>query len=161
MEEIKMLIEEANRAFKTADHLTYTTYPLLKETKILILIIEQLYNSLSKGMEAVLEYDYLYKRIQQYPNDFQGRLHVFRNYSMNRYNFSRETAALLEEIHEIIIKRKTAPIEFPRKDKFVIASDTFRLKSISIDKVKQFVTQTKKFIDKLNEVYRASDRRFS
>ncbi len=161
MEQFKMLVAEATRAFQTADHLAYTTYPLVKETKILILIVEQLHRALESGIDAILYYDREYKRIPEYPDDFQQKLFLFKRYSFERYRFPKESLAALDEIHDLVLKRKEAPMEFKRKEAFVIASRSFRLQTVTIDKVKHYVMETKKFIDKLHEVLRASDRRFS
>ena len=78
MEDFLELLSEANRAFKTADHLTYVTYPLVQETKLLIAIVENLYSALIKSIEAILEYDQLYKRISLLPQDPQSRLEIFK-----------------------------------------------------------------------------------
>ena len=79
MDIFKNLIYEANKAFNTADHLAYVTYPLVNDTKVITLITEHLFNALEKGMDALLYIERLYKRIQQYSDSFEiGCLHHAR-----------------------------------------------------------------------------------
>ena len=71
MQNIAKTIEDANKLFKTADHLTYVTYPLLKDNKLIITIIENLSEATTKAMDAVLYYEKYYKRIMHFPSDFK------------------------------------------------------------------------------------------
>lgn len=51
-------------------------------------------------------------------------------------------------------------MEFARKDKFIIASENFKLHAINLDNVKKYISQTKLFMNRMNEVFRLHDRRF-
>ena len=161
MEHFRDLVKEANRAFETADHLTYMTYPLVNDKKVLMLIVEHLHKALLKTMEAFLYYDALYKRISFMPRAFESQLEIFRNYTIRKYNLSTETVILIKEIDDLIKYRETAPMEFSRRENYVIASNSYKLKIISIEKVKRFVTQSKLLLQRVNEVLAESDRRFS
>lgn len=159
MEKMVTCAEEAKKAFVTADHLVYVTFPLLNDQKLLATIAEKLHVALNKGMQAVLEYDYLYKRIQFVPNDFEGRMTLFKQYALRRYHFNPECLTLMTDLNEIVNRRKESPMEFVRRDRFVIASSDFRLKTITVDKMKQYAQHTKTFISKVAEIIQASDRR--
>lgn len=160
MEEAKKLLQDANRYLNTADHLCYITYPLVNDTKLLIIIAENIFNALNKGISALLYYERLYKRINLYPEDFNSKFDVFKFNCAQRYNFPRENIALIQDVKELVINRREAPMEFARKDKFIIASDNFKLHAISLDTVKKYISQTKLFMDRLNEVFAIHDRRF-
>lgn len=159
MEKLRLLLKEANTAFKIADHMIYVTYPLVSDTKLLIVIIENLHKAITKGVEALLYYEFLYKRISNFPESFHERLRTFKESIARRYNFSQNNILLISDINEIVEKRKESPIEFVKKDKFVIASRDYRLRTINFDKTKNFVNETKMFISKLNSILKASDRR--
>lgn len=159
MEKSILLAKEATKAFKTADHLTYVTFPLLNDQKLFATIAEKLKEALDKGMYAVLEYDYLYKRIQFVPAEFQTRMMLFQQYATKKYGFDLKHFATMKDVEEIVTRRKESPIEFIRKDRLVIASSDFRLKTVTIEKIKEMVQNTKMFISKVNEVLQASDRR--
>ena len=160
MERFKTLVREANQAFETADHLAFVTYPVVKETKLLAVVMDNLFKALSAGMSAILYYDYIYKRISQFPNEFSNRFDLFKMSCAKRYNFPREDILLIKELLELTQERKQAPMEFARRDKYVIASKNYRLKMLDIKKVKTSVNTGRAFLKKVNEVADASDRRF-
>jgi len=154
------LVKEANRAFETADHLAYVTYPVINDNKLTISIAENLFQALTKGMDAILYYDRLYKRIMFLPQEFNSKLELFKQSSAKRYNISRETIQLLKDFSEISSARKESPIEFSRKEKFVICSTNYKLRTLTIQKMKDAINQTKPFISTLNSIYNQNVRRF-
>lgn len=159
MENVILLAKEAAKAFKTADHLTYVTFPLLNDHKLFATVAEKLKEALDKGMRAVLEYDYLYKRIQFVPQEFPARFSLFRQYAPKRYGFPQTCCTTIQDIEEIVTRRKESPLEFIRRDRLVIASADYRLKTITLEKIKGYVQNTKTFISKVNEILKTSDRR--
>lgn len=160
MEEIFRIVGESNKHFKTADHLIYVTYPLIKDIKLLVNIIENLNKSLIYGMDAILEYDKLFKRISQFPDDFKTKMEIFKTSCAKRYNISREHIVLIEDLKNILDHREKSPMEFIRKDKFVICNDDFKMRTLNYEKVKDFVNNARPFIAKVNKVLRKDDKRY-
>ncbi len=152
MEDFLRLLYEANKAFKTADHLTYVTYPLIQETKLLLAITENLYSAMVKGVEAVLEYDQLYKRISLLPREFQSKLEIFKTKSVKRYNIDGNYFRLINDLREIIVYHKKSPIEFTRRNKYVICLNDYRIKTLDLKKTKKDVVEVKGFIEKINSI---------
>ena len=159
MEKAILLAREATKAFKIADHLIYVTFPLLNDQKLFATVAEKLKEALDKGMRAMLEFDYLYKRIQYVPTEFQNRLSLFQQYAPKKYGFDPKHFITMQEVEEIVTRRKESPIEFIRRDRLVIASADYRLKTVNLEKIKQMVQNTKTFISKVNEIIQTSDRR--
>ncbi len=159
MEKPILLAKEATKAFKTADHLIYVTFPLLNDQKLFATVAEKLKEALDKGIRAILEMDYLYKRIQFIPAEFQARMILFRQYAPKKYNINPIIFATMQDIEEIVTRRRESPIEFIRKDRLVIASGDYRLKTVNLEKIKEYVQMTKMFISKVNEIIQTSDRR--
>ncbi|HLC72596.1 MAG TPA: hypothetical protein VJH37_03375 [Candidatus Nanoarchaeia archaeon] len=159
MEKAILLVNEATKAFKTADHLIYVTFPLLNDQRLFATVAEKLKEALDKGMCAVLEFDYLYKRIQFVPAEFQTRLSLFQQYAQKKYGFSPISFKCIQEVDEIVTRRRESPIEFIRKDRLVIASGDYRLKTINLEKIKELVQNTKMFISKVNQIIQTGDRR--
>lgn len=160
MDNITSLMEEANRAFKTADHLAYVTYPIVTDKKLLMVIVEHLHRAIAKSVEAILAYEYLYKRINHLPRDVSTQFSLFGETAV-RYGIKKDLVSIMKEINEIIDHRDKSPIEFVRKDRFIIASDTFRLKTVTIEKVKSYIQHIKYLLEKINEVKTIYDGRFS
>ena len=142
----------ANKAFQTADHLIYVTYPLLKEVKLIIPIAENLYSTVINLMDAVLEYDRLYKRIDLLVDNFDVRLDIFKSNCSKRYNITKEHIDLIVELRNIIQHHKKSPMEFIRGDKFVIASSNYSLKTVNLNNLKVYLTKVKQLSMKINEI---------
>ena len=154
MESVLKLVDRANKAFKTADHLTYVTYPLLKDPKLVITVTENLYNAFVYGMDAFLAYERLYKRIHNIPEDFNSRFDIFKTKIAPKYNIEREHIVLIDDLKKIIDYRSRSPVEFIRKDKIFICSDNYKMRTINYDKVKEYLNKSKPFFTRLNRVFK-------
>ncbi|MEK6940384.1 MAG: hypothetical protein AABW49_00590 [Nanoarchaeota archaeon] len=153
MEEIKALLELANRKLQTADHLTYVTYNLVKENKLLIGIMENIYDSLVAGMDAILRYDRMYKRIPIYSKDIHTRIELFRLKSGPRYKFDVSQINLIEELRCVLAEHKNSPFELSRDDKFIMFNVSFKANALSIETIKKYINQAKIFMSKVNKVF--------
>ncbi len=152
MHEASVLLSEANKQLRTADHLTYVTYPLIKDNKLMISITESLAEATKKAVDAVLLYDREYKRIMLIPQDFTSKLEIFRKSCMPRYSINSSYLNLIHDLREIQEARKTAKMEFTRQDKFVLSQDNFKLRTLTYQNVKNFVNLTKSFFEKVNSI---------
>ena len=152
MELFQELIIEANKAFKTADHLIYVTYPLVNDIKLIVTIVDNLNKALLCGVEALLQYEYLYKRISFMPKEFSDKIEVFKSYCIPKYNISRESLLLVSDIKNLVEHRKNSPIEFVRSEKFVMCTSDYKMRVLNYDKVKNFTLLTREFINKLNVI---------
>lgn len=146
------LLNLAKKSIKTADHLTYMTYPLVKDLKIIIAITENIYSSIINAMEAVLQYDRYYKRINPLAENFDSRFQIFKEKCAPRYNFDRDDLSLIDELRTIVKHRTDSAMEFVRNDKLIICSPNFKMKTFNIDAIKQYLIKTKKFIAKADAV---------
>ncbi|MBI2109551.1 hypothetical protein HYT58_00055 [Candidatus Woesearchaeota archaeon] len=160
MEKLKSLLYDANKSFEAADHLTYVTYPLIKDSKLLSTIADNLYNSLSKLIEAVLYYERMYKRIPPYGNSFAERFHLFRSKCAPRYSIPREGLTVLQSLQEYMETKKKAALEFNRRDRFIIATREYRMSALTLDKLKNYIFQSKRFIAQVNNILVKEIKRF-
>ena len=146
MEAYEEAQEKAKKHLKIADHMLTQSYPIVKDPKLLVTVIENLFLALESSMSALLYYDRLYKRIPPFHDGFDSKLEIFRSRCNRRYNFKNNYPALIREIKEIISEHKKAPMEFSRKGQFVICSDNYSTKSITVEKMKEHIAQAKLFI---------------
>lgn len=158
MEDFKKRVSKAKKLYETADHLAYVTYPLIKETKLIITILENLYASLIMSMDAFLYYDRLYKRINPVAENFHSRFETFKTKTAPRYGIDDSKLLLILDLRDIIKKRRESPMEFTRRDKYVIASRDYKLKMVSIGKAKEYLSDSKIFIEKLNRIAQNNGR---
>jgi hypothetical protein len=151
MQKFSNLVLEANKKLKLADHIAYVTYPLLKETKLLLTILENTNKSLILALNAYLHYDHLYKRISHIPESLGDKLDIFERSSAKRYNLEGYKQLILE-INEILKKHKDAPVAFVKKDKLVICSKNYKIKTLEIEDAKMYLSKAKPFILRLHNI---------
>jgi len=154
MDKLREKIAEAKSTLKKADHLTYITYPQVKELKLLYLIAENLYKTLLNGMESVLYYERLYKRLPVIPGSFEYEVELFKDRCIDRYNIDRRFVLLIKDMKSIVDTKKKGPIEFARRDKFVLCTEDFNTRVLDLQKIKNYLADTKEFMEKVNKVVR-------
>lgn len=152
MEEYSILMKESLKLLNTADHMAYMTYPMLDDPKLLITITQNLYNALMKSVEAILIYERTYKRIPGFTDSYNDKMHMFRETCMDKYDLSREGFLVLKDLREILEEHRKSNVEFRRKNEFVICSDNFRLKTLSLVRIKDLIYKSKPFIEKANRI---------
>ena len=156
MEEFRNLVLEANRKLRLADHMAYITYPMLKETKLLLTVLDNLDKSLKAALNAYLYYERLYKRISPYPEDLKTKLDIFERSAAKRYNL-QNYSKLIIEIHNILKKHKESPVAFVKKDKLVICNRDYRMKVLEISDVKNYLSKAKPFILRLSNIQKENN----
>lgn len=152
------LLEEARRLIKTADHMIYVTYPILKENRLLIRILEQLNNAIFNIVNAILKHEYNFKRIKIY-NDVRTNLETLETKCAPRYGIPKENIEGIKHIFRLIEKHKTSPMEFVRQNKFIIMSDNLETENVTLDKLKFFLVIAKDTLKKAENIM-ISDKKF-
>jgi len=146
MEKFQELRGEARQRLKNADHLITMTYPMVKDNKLLIAAIENLYQAIELSISSVLNYERLFKRITPFHEEFQSKFNVFSQNVAPRYNIDRSYIKLIQDMSDLVRAHKQSPVEFARKDKFVIASESYELRQLTPQSVKDYVEKSKRFI---------------
>ena len=157
MASYEILKTSADQKLKVADHLLSTTYSLVKEPKLLVSVIENLYQALDSAINAVLEYEKELKNIGVYTNSFEGRLEMFRRKVMPKHDLNHDLIDFLLELKSTLEEHKKSSVEFSRKEKFVITDNDYNLKTLSFDDVKKRLVQTKHYIDELFKITKKYD----
>lgn len=152
MEEYEGARDKAKRHIKIADHMLTQTYPLIQDPKLLLAVMDNIFSALTNSMSAILYYERLFKRIPPFHNSFDSKFNIFRARCVRRYSLSTDYVVLIQIIREVIKEHKESPFEFSRKGKFVICSDNYRMKTISVDKLKDYIRQTKDFVAEMERM---------
>jgi hypothetical protein len=160
MEKYQQEILEANKLFRTADHMVYVTFPLIKDNKLIITTVENLTAALIKAVNSIIDYDTLYRRISPQSDTFELRFETFKTKCASRYGIDRKHIVLIQDLKSIVDERKKSPMEFIRKDQYVICSDRYRIKALTMEKTKEYLNELKPFMLKINNVVRSNDTRF-
>lgn len=152
MENVSILLKESNTLFQRADHILYITYPLVKDNKLIVCILENLSNSLIKAMDAVLYYDLLYKRLEPFQDNFEAKFAIFKESCAERYNFNSKIVELIKELRKVVNERKKSKMEFIKQDKYVIYTREDALITITLIRLKEYLNISKDFLRMVNYI---------
>ncbi len=145
-------LKRAKNDLKIADHIAYVTYSLVKEPKLMLSVIDSLYNSVENIINAILYYEKTYKRINTFPENINSKIFIFKNEVMKRYNIERRFLIAIEDIIELVNTRKKSPIEFKRGDKYVICTKDYKMKIINLDNIKKYINEIKLLSSKIEQI---------
>ena len=152
MEKFQQHREDAKKYLGIADHLLLVTYPLVKDPKLLLTITENVYKGFENAMNAVLEYDRTFKKINVLPDAFSARFTIFSTECAPRYKLTTAHLKTLKELKDTLNSHKSSPIEFTREDKFVISDDNYKLKTVSLETLKSDIKKGKAFIEEVEPI---------
>jgi len=140
---------EAKRLLKIADHMVYITYPVLKEQRLLIKILSQINDALNNTISAVLNHEYLQKNIKKY-SDSKMNFEAFIG-CCPEYNIDKTHINIIKKVSGIMEMHSKSPLEFIRKDQFVIMSDNLKTEPITIERLKIFLHVSQQIFEKTIE----------
>jgi len=146
--------QKAFQQYDTAFHLLKVTFPLVKDQKLLMGVIHNLFTSLELCMDAILRYERELQLIPAYSEQFESKYRLFLSRSVRRNNIPLELVLLMKELNEILNLHRHSPMEFQRGNRFIISTKDYQLKSISISEINTYLQQTKQFLEVMDRVVR-------
>lgn len=160
MEKFQEYRDKAKRNLQVADHMIYMTYNIVKDPKLLLAIMENIFLALTHSMSSVLYYERLFKRVPPFTDNFESKFSLFREKCAPKFNVEKEYLDLIREVKGIILEHKKSPVEFVRKDRFVICNGNYKMKTISVEQIKKYVSQTKVFVGNMNTIVSKNESLF-
>jgi len=157
MEQYQELRELSKKKIKVADHMLTMTYPLVQDSKLLLAVVENIFLALSNAMGSVLYYERLFKMIPPFQEDFSSKFNMFRSRIVDKHKIKQEYIDLIQDIKNIIVEHKKSPVEFSRKDAFVICTSSYNMKVISTDVIKNYLNKAKLFIEEASKITNRGD----
>ncbi|MFP4112562.1 MAG: hypothetical protein ACLFPQ_03665 [Candidatus Woesearchaeota archaeon] len=145
MEDYKRYGKEAKKNIQVADHMLFVTYPLIKDPKLLLAVMENMFLSLTNSMRLLLYHERTYKRVPSFFDTFESKYRVLSEKAALRYGITQETLDFLRHVKNVLVAHKRSPIEFSRRDQFVICSDDYKLEVLGIEEIKDYLKKAKQF----------------
>ena len=145
------------KSLQVADHIAYVTYPLMKDKRLLLKSLESVYEALIHTINAILQYDYLWKRVQLY-KDPKSNFRVFSEKCAPRLGISKEQVSGILNTLSLVEKHRRSPLEFSRKDKVIIMSDNLKTSVIDIEMIKTNLILSKSILEKANSYFNINKR---
>jgi hypothetical protein len=152
MEDFQNLIFQAKKTISAADHMLIMTFPLVKDPKILLAVLSSTFSALTNATDSLVTYERVFKRIPPPQDTFESKFNVFKDQISKRYNINSEYIKLILEIKEILNTHKKSPIEFSRNDRFIICTENYRMKTISVEELKKYIAKTKMYITEIERL---------
>jgi len=152
MEKFQEAREKAKKNIKIADHMLFVTFPLVKDTKLLLAVIENIFLSYTNAIASILYFERVFKRIPPFYDTFESKLNMFREKCILRYKIDKSYLIEVQDIRDIILEHRKSPIEFKRGDRFVICSEHYRIKSISAGDIRKYLDKAKLFIEEMDNI---------
>jgi len=143
-------LAEAQKIVSIIDHMFFVSYPLVQDKKVLIKIILESKKAISNCINAILQYEYLFKRITLF-KDPALNMKTFILKSAPRYSISDSEIRLIAELFEVVRLHEKSPMEFSREKNLVILSEDMHPKVISLDKTREFLLLSKNILQKTKQ----------
>ncbi|MEX0920709.1 MAG: hypothetical protein WDZ62_00385 [Candidatus Pacearchaeota archaeon] len=155
MEKFIENIAKAEKTIMAADHMTYVTFPLIKDKRLLLKVIQEIKNAITLCINSILQYEYFQKRINLY-KDPTSNFRTFVKKCAPRYNISNEEIETIMELFDIVKKHKESPFEFAKDNKIIILSNSLKPKTLGLENVKEFLILAKNILKKAKNSYEKS-----
>ncbi|MBU0460279.1 MAG: hypothetical protein KKH52_02150 [Nanoarchaeota archaeon] len=146
--------QKARQQYDAAFYLMHATFPVIRDPKLLIGVVYNLAQAYEHAIDAVLAYERQLRLIPPYPNDPKYKLNLFRDKTMRRNKISPEYITLFLELKDLIELKNKCPVEFQRGNRYILCSKNYRMKNISLKEIKNYLTQTKEFLTKIEQIIR-------
>ncbi len=132
-----MSFKKAFQHYKNADHLLTVTFPLIKDPKLFLGIIENILKVLEIYFDQLIE-------TKEPSLEAKVRLLTTKNIC------DEDILQLALKLNSILVKHKFSPVEFRKKEMFVICNENYDLEIITVEELKLYLRQTKQLLDNLN-----------
>ena len=152
MEKFQELIETSEKKIRLADHILTQTYPLLKDAKLLISALENIFLSYTNSIGSLLHHERLFKRIPQFQDTFESKWRIFLNYCVDKHDIKQEDINMIRHIKNIIVQHRKSPMEFVRDDRFVICSDDYKMETLGHEELRKMLTHAQSFVKKISTI---------
>ena len=149
MEKWEIARKDAVENIKIADHMLNVTYKLINDPKLLLMILKRVDLALKQAIKSLLYFEIYYKRIPPFHESDDSTIEIFENSVRSRYDIKNKYIKLVKEINMIITEHNQSPMEFVRQDKLVICSDNYGMQVLSEDKIKDFIQESKSFVNSI------------
>ncbi|MBI4159295.1 hypothetical protein HY500_03490 [Candidatus Woesearchaeota archaeon] len=150
MQTAQELMNNANRHFRAADHIAYVTYPLVKDNKLIVAVLESMNNAAICIMEAMLQSEKEQKNLAIIPDNFKIKYELFRERAYI-YQIEEAEIRIIQELKSLSDQRKKSDMEFVRRDKYILW-DPYKgkLKELTMQSMKEYVHKIRSLLIKTN-----------
>jgi hypothetical protein len=148
--ELRQSISSSIENLNIADQLLNNTYPLIREPKLLISVLEHLSQAFENIIIATLQYEKEdVTTLENIQSNFNTLIQLFEQNIINKYNLDKEIIPFILNIRTTLEKHKNANIEFTKKETFIISDNEYNITTLNVNEMEQTLLQSKRYIDNI------------
>ena len=146
------LMQQARKQMHLADHMVYVTYPMVQETRFLLAILHHMTNASRLALQALLEFEYIYKRIDAFNRTFAGEIRTYKEKIQGRYGMDAKYLKLLQRLMDLEKYDKNSPVRFKRGDKYILSTTEYNMSVLDLATIKRYNELAKKFVSAVSDI---------
>lgn len=160
MQKFQISRKDALSKIRAADHMLTQTYPKLNDPKILIAVLSNIIAGVEQTMTSILHYDRAFHKIPPFHDTFQSKLHLFKNTSAGIHKLN-EFIPFLANMNNFDEKHKKSPMEFSKRDSYIICDDDYKMSKITAKDLKKLIDEAKSFYMRAAEITAENEEIFN
>ncbi len=146
------LINKAQKEINSSDHLLFVTYNIVKDSKFVFSVTNQLIDAVKYALEALLEFERKSKLIEPYPKQFNFMVETFKKKVSERREFDKRTLIFLTKLVVMEQTINTSSLHFRRGDAYVLADEEFGTQAIELQTIKSYFSSAQEFVTKVGDI---------
>ncbi|RZD31614.1 MAG: hypothetical protein CXT77_01850 [uncultured DHVE6 group euryarchaeote] len=146
------LINKAQKEINSSDHLLFVTYNIVKDSKFVFSVTNQLIDAVKYALEALLEFERKSKLIEPYPKQFNFMVETFKKKVSERREFDERTLIFLTKLVVMEQTINTSSLHFRRGDTYVLADEEFGTQAIELQTIKSYFSSAQEFVTKVGDI---------
>lgn len=140
-------LKKAAYQLHLAEHLLEITYPMVKDTKMLLSVLSNLEQTHEQLFQAVLPSDLI-----NADTSFIQKLNSFETLLKPHLVLDEGMIKTIKSVQDLTIKHKESGVVFSRKDLYAICDDDYNIKTLDPLSVGEQLRTTKKLTKQLFEL---------
>ena len=139
--------DQIEKRLRIAEHFLYLANSVFQDKKILLKILPELKDAITKTLNLILHYEASYKRILL-SKDPQKNFEIFRRKCSANYHITLQEINKIQELFRIVQRQKTSTMDFIRGDKVVIFMENQEYEIITTEKTREFIHLAREILKK-------------
>jgi hypothetical protein len=144
-------LKNAIKSLSVADKMLTQTFKMLQDPKILVAVLENVFQAFKFGIISLFQYDESNDFLSTIKNNFQIIFEEFQINVAKKYSLG-EFIKLIDEIQMLRSGHKDASVEFSKKEIYVMCSQDYDCEVLSDEKLRKFIKEAKLFIKRLEKI---------
>jgi len=142
---------EIEKEIKTAEHLIYKAFPVIREQKMILRAFESLNRASIKNISLILKAEYFLGNIKL-GKDSVENLKMFFERSGEKYGLDEREIKILREIIHLGKKHRNSEFEIVKNDKVAIFDD-YGIIYLSLGRIREYFNICKKLLQNTNRQF--------